>query len=351
MYPADHCTDFPLVDERWAECFALDSAFVHATLFAGASIEDYALKQPMSKATARHLNETLSRLRTILSSSSGQAIGAASYIVLSLCIVASIYGDGNALNIHLSGLRRLIAMRGDYHDVFLSPRIMAKMDRLDLSAYICKGLRPPLPIGPFSWKPVYTSSPGCGQNTMDVYSEAVRDITDVRLLDIFRDLQNLATDIDQCFTTRSYLHGSRFRASVYSIQSRLLHIEDDSGELWDELLRLGMLACLSTYFRVPHRSVSGAYLKDKIRLGFLGIEYPTPEQINLLLWLLMVSAISISEPDEHWLVAEWRFLAPPREISYSQFKHTTLHRLIWVDCLYDEMGQKAFHTLQKHITS
>jgi hypothetical protein len=76
---------------------------------------------------------------------------------LSLSMMASTYGDGSVLRTHLAGLRRLVAIKADYH-VFLDLKITAKIDRPDLSAYICNGSRLSPPIGTFAKKPPHTQA-------------------------------------------------------------------------------------------------------------------------------------------------------------------------------------------------
>lgn len=348
MYPVDHYTDLELIDRKWAECLEQDKAFVHTALFTGSAIQDYALQRPFSTITSMHLHQTLHHLRILLSSSAPQNVRTIAFIILSLCIVASIYGDIKVLNVHMAGLWRLLSARGQSCESFFSPRIMCKRDRLELSAYACGGLKPSLPIGPFSWKPVYRTRLLKSQGgSSSAYHKILGPDSDARLGGVFYDVRYLATEIRDSATTGSQIQGSRFRESFYSVQSRLIHLEDDLGDPWAECLRLGLLACLMANFRVPNRRIAGAQLVQKARDVCRLVTAHTLGQRDLLAWFLMVCVISICEPEDDWVTAKWQPCAPPPETSYAVFKEETLRQVVWIDCVYDEIGIQVFHRLQK----
>lgn len=139
-----------------------------------------------------------------------------------------------------------------------------------------------------------------------------------------------------------------FQNAVHSIQSRLLALQDVLGYGVAECMRLGMLAVLTTTFRLPSRKMPHAYLESQLRWNLQLAADMTSGSRVMLTWVLMMSVIAVFEVSEPWILKLWRTLVD--EQSWSTMR-STLQRLIWIRCIHCESGMKVFTKLEhlRHI--
>lgn len=345
MYPANYCVDFEHIDESWAHDFAHNEGFVHAILFASAAIEDFVLRRPFSRAASFHLQQTLQQLVTAVAQGRAGITSATVWVVISLCIVASIYGDGDALAVHLAGLKRLNAIKDKLIELSLHPMINFKTDALDLAAYMCKSSRLKSDMGPTSWDPLYPPMKPAANIHRGYSCEVIDRISDHRLLAVFWDLRQLSRQVDECFSSAERLKGPTFRDVTYSIQSRLIHLEKSAYDSLEESLRLGMIALLSTNFRIPTRRLRHTYLRNKLIDLCDSFEPFSDGDEELRLWLLLVCGMSVFEPQEPWICAQWTRYAH-HGIDWNALRNIT-RGLIWIHCMHDDLGKETFEALQK----
>lgn len=181
----------------------------------------------------------------------------------------------------------------------------------------------------------------------------IDELVDVRLAGIFYELQHLANTINHHFKRGILFPGEDFRASLSSIQSRLLRLRYpiDDNEVLSEGLRLGILAFLShltlqlpVQRRLPHPSlceqIRRAYCRvlteDRLRVG--------RDMEDLLFWLLIVGTMSVLDQEEEWLRTIWSNAMVNRPCDWKQARQR-LGRVIWVSCIHDEPGEKIFATM------
>ncbi len=133
---------------------------------------------------------------------------------------------------------------------------------------------------------------------------AVGCIVDSRLATIFRDLQYLGALLNTAAVRNRTIGEKQFHEIVHSIQRRLMHLQCTLPDLLGECFRLGMLAFLATLFQVPQTPFSYPYLETRLKEACQSIE-TTPNRRDLLLWLLMVGAMTVYKPNDPWLRDRW----------------------------------------------
>jgi hypothetical protein len=165
-----------------------------------------------------------------------------------------------------------------------------------------------------------------------------------KLAATYKDLQFLADLINGNDSNNVQMDASVFQAATHSIQSRLLELQDMVGSGIAECLRLGMLAVLTTTFRLPRRKMPHAYLASKLRIAFQDASLIRPESRDILFWVLMMSVIAVFDVGEPWIPIVWNVIA--NKGSWYETKQG-FQRLIWITCIHDEVGQNTFMQLQR----
>ena len=344
MYPVDQCIQFEKVEKKeYLEWLCCDDAFFHSVLLTISAVDDYVLQRPPAQITYHHLRRTLSLLNQRLSEKDAHLADSTVYIILTLALMAGVFGDYAAASTHIAGLQQIVRLRGGVKHLRLNPKLHFKLDRLDLSWALSTGQRPRFYTGHVSWDPYYTNPPVIVHPDAAPSPKFNHCFQDIRLATVFQDLRHLASLISHHSRNNTRLSGDVFQESISSIQFRLLRIKPSDDHETDECLRLGMLAFLSTTFRVPGRRVPYSYLTKQLRASCRRLEPHTPEMKELLVWLIVMGSISVLEPEEPWLRAKWNTLATPR-MSWNDLSHV-LEDVLWIGCIHDEPAITAFEKL------
>lgn len=345
MYPVDQCIEFEKVEKReYLQWLCCDDAFFHSVLLTISAVDDYVLQRPPTDITHHHLRRTLSLLNQRLSEKDAHLVDSTVYIILTLALMAGVFGDYAAASTHIAGLQQIVRLRGGVKHLRLNSKLHFKLDRLDLSWALSTGQRPRFYTGPISWDAFYRNPPVIIHSDPPPTNKFTHCFRDRRLAIVFQDLRHLANLINHHSRNNTRLSGDTFQDAISSIQFRLLRIKPNLNNETDETLRLGMLAFLSTTFRVPGRRVPYAYLTKQMQASCKTLEPNTRELKELLTWLIIVGAISVLEPDEPWLRAKWKLAVDP-EASWDDISQA-LQDVMWISCIHDESGIHAFQKLQ-----
>ncbi|VUC29345.1 unnamed protein product [Clonostachys rosea] len=337
IYPIDNCVEFEIIQDDYIGWFATESAFVQSILFMGSALQDLAMQRSLTRTTLFHLRKTLSLLNDALSNRKEHLNDALLYTVFNLSLIATIIGEDEAFNIHLSGIRKLMQLRNQHTRQGINSRLGFKISRLELSAYTSTGTLPPLPIGPLCWESCYRNTTSCPDETLSIRAGIVDNIP---LRTIFCDLRHLVDRINQKYASSKHLTGVEFQGSISSIQSRLLRLTIDPEDKESECVRLGMLAFLSTTLFVPGKRLASVYLSTQLKQLCGEITVWGTSSRFMVLWLLIVGSISVFAPDEPWILAKWAEAADVDLVWEELELH--LRDILWIDCIHEEPARKAF---------
>ncbi|KFA73018.1 hypothetical protein S40288_03289 [Stachybotrys chartarum IBT 40288] len=340
MYPIDHCVGFKLIEPGACQWFIEDVAFINALLFTSCAIQDFAQQKPLGGEACYYLQQTLHHLGTTLSLRHDKLYGGTLYIVLTLCIIASIWNDDDALSVHIAGLKHMIELGGGADGGYLSPKFCFKLARLDLSAYMSSGEPPRI----FDEAVAYDSHYGLdlilSQRKPPGFVELLKDD---RLLVVFLDFRYFAAQINRGLDSRAPLTGTLAKESFISIQSRLLQLSGQLANPLDELLRLGLIAFSSNTLRIPGRTISSNYLTRLFRNALEAVDLERSGHVELSLWLLLVGAISVFRTDDAWLRNLWKETVR-HDLSWNDARGQ-VSEIMWIKGLHDELGKEAFDSL------
>jgi hypothetical protein len=195
--------------------------------------------------------------------------------------------------------------------------------------------------------PMYAALPPARHRSDNLISFIGRSgRVDSRIATAFQDVQHLAVLINEYFERDERLAGDVFQEVVGSTQMLLLNMDPFKRDLLSESIRLGMLALLSTLVSLPGKRVSYPYLETAFRRVLArhqGRELDNEEDA-VILWLLMMGAMSVVSPGEAWLQEQWR-RASRNEQDWDSVR-TQLRRMIWINNIHDEAGTNVFQTLK-----
>jgi hypothetical protein len=338
MYPVDRCVSYK--DNSAEDCgllFAYDPGFVHTLIFMSATLEDFIMGRPASRTTLFHSQHALAHLRTALSDPDEHVGDATFLVVLSLTLVASIIGDGQALELHLAGLKRLVLLRGG-----VDHRLKFKIFRMYLAAYMNSGSVLRLVSGPVPWDTGLDSASASPEHAHD--TELYHHIRDIRLTTVAKELKCFASVMTKHVSPHDRMDLQAFNNTLDSVQSRLLFLENQRLSATDECIRLAAIAILSTTLQLPRRKASASHFRARYQKSCQQLWAADHGRHGLVFWALMVGLVSVFEPHEPWLLHIWREL-PISWLSWSEAT-TTLQKHIWIGFLHDELGEKAFASCQ-----
>jgi len=230
---------------------------------------------------------------------------------------------------------------------------------VDLTKNLNTGEPPSYSTPPDTWTPV---------TRLNVLSSRHHEILSSALLPPFHDLQHLTSQMNNVLRTGERLCDSEFRSALCSIQYRLLRLQgvfelpcikgdksvsgsyngsNKSENVLNEIVRLGMLAFLTTVFQTPGIKVRYPYLADRVKDGCYNITNRGMANLrsrDLLRWVLIVGAVAVFGIEEKWLRECWRASAERGE-SWEEVRRG-LQGIMWIDAIHDEVGRQAFEELR-----
>ncbi|KAF2799741.1 hypothetical protein K505DRAFT_413483 [Melanomma pulvis-pyrius CBS 109.77] len=322
--PIEVCVNVdPLQPNYFAWPF-YDVTFFHAAMLTTSATNDFMLKRPMTKTTYFHLRRTLHFLNQKLCEEDAFLVDSTVYVIVMLTLMAATFGDSNAAGAHMSGLQRIVKLRGGMEYLRCTPKLHYKLDRLDLSWCLGFGGKPRFVDPNISWDPVFESQALSFEN-----NTASNTLVDSRLLIVFQDVRSVVRSINEHFSRNTKFHGELFQESISSVQSRLLLLKDMLLNAVDEC--------------IPKRKVPYRDLRRRLRGSLQSTWVKTQKYQDLMLWVLVVCAISVLDDDPAWLAERWSGVAEA-DMSWEETRQR-LQSVMWIDCIHDELGTEAFSTL------
>jgi len=171
---------------------------------------------------------------------------------------------------------------------------------------------------------------------------------DYRIANVFQDFQYLSLRINRNALKRARHDPACFQAVLTSLQSRLAHLADIVKTPTEELVRLTMMALLTTTFKTPGRKLPYDWIIK--RLGDVYTEAGSgPLQYDhiLRLWVLITVAFTITGMQPAWLQDAWRETG--LGLSWQVVK-SHLMRVMWIELIHDKPGEEVFHQLEDMIS-
>jgi hypothetical protein len=225
----------------------------------------------------------------------------------------------------------------------LSGRFLLILISVDLGHSLRTGSDPLFFTDPVPWGPVFYNVGPLFKS--DGYDPSAFGLEDTKVSSIFRDLQYYISLINGAIITKQRRRETEFQVVLGSVQYRLMQLQGTLDNLLSECLRLALLAFLTTTFQMPGRMIRYPDLANRFRDCCRAVEVgdTKPQMHDLMLWLLMVGAISVFETDdERWMHKRWCADAP--DMSWPDARER-LRKIMWMDAIHETVGEHAFEAL------
>jgi hypothetical protein len=105
-----------------------DEAYLNSVFLTTSAMTDYLMKRPPAKTTYFYLRKTISLLNNQLSSAHGPIADSTVAVVLCLIRLAAGIRDFAAVDVHFTGLQRILRLRGGLEGV-LNMKLRIKLCR------------------------------------------------------------------------------------------------------------------------------------------------------------------------------------------------------------------------------
>ncbi|KAF2028241.1 hypothetical protein EK21DRAFT_114015 [Setomelanomma holmii] len=117
---------------------------------------------------------------------------------------------------------------------------------------------------------------------------------DFRLANVFRDFQYLTVIINRNKLKHTLQNPACFQGDLTSVQLRLMRLGDVLSTSIEKLVRLTMLAMLSTTFHIPGRRVPYDWVIGQLREMYVAARSELSRGTSLALWVLVTAAFTVA---------------------------------------------------------
>lgn len=217
--------------------------------------------------------------------------------------------------------------------------------RIDLGWALKYGVKPDFADPEMSWDPhlddtILLESPVLPESMSASIRDYVQTLT-YKLRNVFADLQAFASVANKLAVSSRKLRPDLFQEIMLSIQYRLMLLEYDMDrQPIEEALRLGLLAFqTSVFIQMKNIRVKYEDLIERLRKTMSRIPETVPLLVDLKLWILLMGAIALFDPDVRWLEENIRRTAKGR--SWEEV-HTLMRSIMWIDLVHDTPGRQVF---------
>ena len=174
----------------------------------------------------------------------------------------------------------------------------------------------------------------------------VSAVNDERLVAVFRDLQHFCRLMNAASLCADRLRDTEFQEIVVSVQYRLLSLQGETSTDLSECLRLSMLVFLTTAFQVPETKSSYPHLAHRLQHSLMILK-AEPVARYIVMWMLVMVAVSIYRGDEPWLVEKWK-MSVPQALPWRDARKR-LQEIMWINAIHDRPGECAYNMISKKV--
>jgi hypothetical protein len=168
---------------------------------------------------------------------------------------------------------------------------------------------------------------------------------DWRLANVFQDFQYLSLRINRNALKRARHDPTCFQNILTSLQSRLVHLGALLVSPVEQLIRLTMLAMLTTTFKTPGRALPYGWVIEQLRDLYNKVAGSSfGHDTSLRLWVLITLTFTITGTQRKWIRDAWR--ETEAGLTWGTVK-THLLRVMWIELIHDKPGQSVFRELEE----
>jgi len=170
-----------------------------------------------------------------------------------------------------------------------------------------------------------------------------------RLANVWKDLHEFSTLSNLAYQTDRKLQPNTFSEIMISILYRLVALNPESPV--ENVIRLGMMTfTASIFFRWRDMKQRQAYLDGSFRDALTVLRKASVQPPRaVVLWLLVLWEMNING-DGFDVFLEWTCeILRDMEIRSWDGIREVLKTVIWIDCLFDTPGRRAFEPILAHV--
>ncbi|KAF3916007.1 hypothetical protein AA313_de0210022 [Arthrobotrys entomopaga] len=356
LFPLEPCFAFEKHKSQWWEALMQDPAYVNTIAFISHTYVNLIRGHSglsLTQNSTFHLVKTVHLLRQRLMAGPGPLLYSDStmFIVLMLATYAHMIGETQTARNHILGLRKLILLRGGLR-TFRNSKLILEVLRTDLGISLHNGLRPVFyldtpffePLEPYPNNTEFLVARGGSRHQPNDAEKFFKD-TDPGLLQAWIFMKEFSALMNVTYGTDNKLPQNTLLNTMTSIMYRLIDMHFSPNSM-DETIRLGLLAFCSHVFlrwqtvRLGYTHLPYAYKSSLVNLNFSKDFSP-----QVMLWLLMVGAISIFERDDDVWLKPWLKV----NIDLCGVKNwgemrDKLKELMWVELVQDGAGEEVYNS-------
>ncbi|KAJ5999916.1 hypothetical protein N7481_000325 [Penicillium waksmanii] len=322
MYPIVRYSRPDTPKTYWFHWAHLDLAYLHSILY---------------MTMIHELNKQLSDPNTALTEST-------TIVVIGLALIAESFGDVESAHMHVMGLKKIVDLRGGIESFASHPLLQSKLHR------ICTGANLTFHQDAASFDSAFDSSSELARLKPSDASCFSRSRSVVRTLErrlyaVLKDVQDLSQLINDSHDSGHKIREMSLEDLITYIQSRLLMLEFEDNDIFPELLRLSLLAFLTTTFwGFPGVKFEYPRLANQLRQACMTFTPSTAGESYLFAWAMMVGATSVSRgTDQTWLLQRLRPLIRD-SLGRTWFEvKNNLRQAMWIDSIHDGPGIEVFN--------
>lgn len=339
MYPIENCIDVYEDDRHWFEDLVHDPEYAQTVCITARAYFDTIQSQTLQTTAIRQMNRGIAMLRQKLSDVNMLITDSMIFLVLSLAMISEVFNDFDAAEKHLHGLYQLIDLHGGMNSLSRKHLLQVKCSRFDLRFALRTGSQP-LFFGHtnLSWEPYLVKSKRLPTSKQ---LDALFQMIDERLMNVWLDLRELATAVDLAHQTRRRLSPVLFQETLLSVLYRLERLAYDVHDR-NETLRKSLIVFATTTFlhtgsvTVHHRDLARKLEQSFDSSYFCGDE----ESLELSLWIIYVVGLGLDVlQDRTWLYRAMLQTCHALEIHNWSEIRKLLKSFLWVDIVKNVSGE------------
>ncbi|KAK6215244.1 hypothetical protein QIS74_08263 [Colletotrichum tabaci] len=351
MYPIARYSRSDSSNTYWFDWTQLDLAYLHSILFTTSFFYDN-VQGHTSERTRYHSYRTIHELNKQLAHAKTAVTESTTTVVMAVALMAGCFGDTDSAHMHMMGLKRIVELHGGIQSYSGLPLLQAKLGRAGLIYSSCTGAEPVFLEGTPSYESAFDHLPELHQlKPLDVTcfsrSRALVRTLDRRLYNVFKDVQGLSHLLNESYSSGHKIPEMALEGLLTSVQARLHSLKfDNNGENMAELLRLSLIAYLTTVFwSLPGLKFDYPHLAAQFRQVCLGFSPTAAGEGECFAWALTVGAISLfNGRDRDWLLQILHPLIRDHLGTTWAEVRKTLGHIMWVGSIHDDLASEVFRT-------
>ncbi|CAG9982973.1 unnamed protein product [Clonostachys byssicola] len=332
----------------WHDWFFLDDAYAHSSMIFACAVSENVVQQGPSQLRMFHTSRAIRQVNTALSDSTLFMKNSNIAAVICLAFASFVSHDYHATASHATGLRQIVLLRGGIKNFKQVLQLLVGMSRIDLCLSLAVGRHV-----------IFTSNPlprleTCEAESSGFYAlipptlvreRSISHLVDPRISAIFQRLQKFAFDLNNFTSGGRAVSEEDVYRHLISAQYDLFELENQCESNLDECVRMALLVMLASVFQVHNDlKVQYDFAASRLQDLCLQVDLSVPTIRELMVWVLMMGALSVFNCDDVWLREKWRAVLEDASPSWDEVRGR-LESYIWINQCHDRSGWFKFERL------